>query len=76
MFQANQKSPDKSDLYEDGKYVVLDDTFMQKEDYWYEDIKTDILILEEKYKGIVVGQTIGDFAKKKKLYMKKRVKDL
>ena len=60
MFQANQKSPDKSDLYEDGKYVVLDDTFMQKEDYWYEDIKTDILVLEDKYKGIVVGHPMAD----------------
>ena len=60
MFQANQKSPDKSDLYEDGKYVVLDDTFMQKEDFWYEDIKTDILILEDKYKGIVVGHPMAD----------------
>lgn len=60
MFQANQKSPDKSDLYENGKYVVLDDTFMQKEDFWYEDIKTDILILEDKYKGIVVGHPMAD----------------
>ena len=60
MFQANQKSPDKSDLYEDGKYVVLDDTFMQKEDFRYEDIKTDILILEDKYKGIVVGHPMAD----------------
>lgn len=60
MFQANQKSPDKNDLYKDGKYVILDDTFMQKDDYWYEDIKTDILILEEKYKGVVVGHPMAD----------------
>ncbi len=60
MFQANQKSPDKNDLYPNGKYVVLNEKHMQKDDYWYEDIKTDILILENKYKGIVVGHPMAD----------------
>ena len=60
MFQANQKSPDKNDLYPDGKYIVINEAHMKKDDYWYEDIKADILILEEKYKGIVVGHPMAD----------------
>lgn len=60
IFQATQKTITNGVDYPDGKYVVLNDTYMQKEDYWEERIETDILILEEKYKGVVVGNQMAD----------------
>lgn len=60
IFQAIQKTENNNIEYEDGKYVVLTEEHMKKEDYWYEEIPADILILSEKYKGIVVGNQMAD----------------
>lgn len=60
IFQALQKTENNNIEYEDGKYVVLTEEHMKKEDYWYEEIPADILILSEKYKGIVVGNQMAD----------------
>lgn len=60
IFQAHQKSELNSLDYENGKYIVLNDNHMKKTDYWFEDLPADILILEEKYKGIVVGNQMAD----------------
>ncbi|MDO4995669.1 MAG: laccase domain-containing protein [Bacilli bacterium] len=60
VIQATQKYKDCNFDYPDGKYVVLNETHMQKKDYWKERIEADILILEEKYKGVVLGNQMAD----------------
>lgn len=60
VIQATQKYKDCNFDYPDGKYVVLNETHMQKKDYWKERIEADILILEEKYKGVVIGNQMAD----------------
>lgn len=60
IFQAKQKTDNNSMDYENGKYIVLSDKHMQKEDYWYEDLPADILIISNKYPNIVVGNQMAD----------------
>ncbi len=60
VFQPLQKNGTNNVEYPDGKYIILDESYMTKEDYWFERIPTDILILEEKYKGIVIGHQMAD----------------
>ena len=60
MFQANQKSNFNNVKYTDGKYVVINEKHLQSEDYWYENIPADILIISNKYKNIVVGNQMAD----------------
>ena len=60
IFQATQKLDNGEIDYPNGKYVVLNDSHMQKDDYWEERIETDILIIGEKYKGVVVGNQMAD----------------
>lgn len=60
IFQASQKNEINKLEYPNGKYTVLTAEHMQKEDFWYENLPTDILILEEKYKNIVVGNQMAD----------------
>lgn len=60
IVQALQKNDNNNVSYPDGTYVVLNDKYFQKEDYWYEQIPTDILLLKEEYKNIVVGHQMAD----------------
>ncbi len=60
IFQAKQKTDTNNVKYEDGKYIVLTTEHMQKEDYWYEDLPADILIISNKYQNIVVGNQMAD----------------
>lgn len=60
MFQALQKTPTNNIDYPDGKYIVLLDKHMKKEDYWYEDLPADILIISNKFPNIVVGNQMAD----------------
>ena len=60
IFQALQKTDTNKINYPDGKYVVLDDSYMDDRDYFKKNIETDILIISEKYKNIVVGNQMAD----------------
>ncbi len=59
MFQVTQKMED-SDVYPDNKTVIIDESYMTKEDYFKEKILADILIINEKYKGIVLSHRMAD----------------
>ena len=60
IFQALQKTPLNKLNYPDGKYIILSDKNMTKEDYWYEELPADILIISNKYKNIIVGNQMSD----------------
>lgn len=60
MFQANQKTNNNNVNYTDGKYIVIKDEHLNKEDYWEENLPADILIISNKYKHIVVGNQMAD----------------
>lgn len=60
IFQANQKNEVNKVNYPDGKYIVLGEENMQKDDYWYENLPADILIISSKYPNIVVGNQMAD----------------
>lgn len=60
IFQAEQKNDNNADLYPNGKYVVITENYMNKENYWDEKIETDILIISDKHKGVVVGNQMAD----------------
>lgn len=60
MFQALQKTENNNIEYPDGKYIVLSDKNMTKEDYWYEELPADILIISNEYPNIVVGNQMAD----------------
>ncbi|MDD5888187.1 MAG: laccase domain-containing protein [bacterium] len=60
VFQANQKTATNGITYEDGKYVILTEKNMQKEDFWFEDLPADILIISNKFPNIVVGNQMAD----------------
>jgi len=59
MFQVIQKMEDNDD-YEDNKYVLLDESYMTKEDYFKEEIKADILVITSKYPNIVLSHRMSD----------------
>lgn len=60
IFQAKQKTETNGVEYPDGKYIVLNEEHMQKDDFWYEDLPADILIISNKYPNIVVGNQMAD----------------
>lgn len=60
IFQAVQKDPNNNIEYPNGKYVILSEENMQKEDYWYEQIPADILMISEKYPNVVIGNQMSD----------------
>lgn len=60
IFQATQKNSNNNIEYPDGKYVVIDEKYMTNDNFWDERIETDILIITEKYKGIVIGNQMAD----------------
>lgn len=59
MFQVTQKMED-NDSYPDNKYVLLDEKYMQKEDFFTEEIKADILVITNKYKKIALSHRMAD----------------
>lgn len=60
IFQVKQKTESNPSDYPDGEYVVLTDKHMKKDDYWYEEIPGDILIISQEYPNIVVGNQMAD----------------
>ncbi len=59
MFQTTQKMED-NDSYPNNKYVLIDDSYMTKDDYFKEEIKADILIIKKDYKGIALAHRMAD----------------
>ena len=59
ILRSIQKGLSKVD-YEDGKYILLDDKYMKKVDYYFEPLPADILIISEKYPKIIVGNPQAD----------------
>lgn len=60
IFQALQKTETNNINYPDGKYIVLNEQNMELDDYWYEQLPADILIISNKFKKIVVGNQMAD----------------
>lgn len=60
MIQALQKTEANKIDYPDGKYHIINEKDIEHEDLWYVEIPTDILILKEEYKNIVVGNQMAD----------------
>ena len=59
MFHPRQKMED-NDRYPDDKAVILDEKYMQKEDYFTENIETDILIISKDYPRVAVTHNMAD----------------
>ncbi len=59
MIQAIQKMED-NDSYKDNKVVIIDDKYLQKDDYFKEKIYSDILIINNKYKGVALCHRMAD----------------
>lgn len=59
MFQVEQKMEDNND-YPDNKAVLIEEKYLTKEDYFTEKIKADILVITNKYKGIVLSHRMAD----------------
>ena len=59
IFHIRQKGLSNID-YEDGKYVLINDNHMKKQDYYQEDIQGDILIISEKYKEVAIVNPQAD----------------
>ena len=60
IVMAHQKNDNNLLEYKDGKYIVIKEEYFTKNDYWYIDLQTDILILPEKIKNIIVGHQMSD----------------
>ena len=60
ILRANQKSPIKKLKYKDGKYILITEKYMQKEDYYQEQIPTDILIISNRFKKVAIGNPQAD----------------
>lgn len=59
IFRARQKGLSPVE-YPDGKYILLNDSHMTKEDYFWEDLPADILIISEKHPRVIVGNPQAD----------------
>ena len=59
MFQIEQKMED-NDTYPDNLAVEITDKYLKKEDYFTEQIKGDILVIRNQYKGIVLCHRMAD----------------
>ena len=60
MFQAQHKNAINTLDFPDGKYIILTKDHMTKEDFWYESLPTDILMITEEYPNVVVGHQMAD----------------
>lgn len=59
IFKANQKGQYKTN-HKDGDYILLDEKYMKKDDYYEEELPTDILIISSKYPKVAVGNPQAD----------------
>lgn len=60
MIQAVQKTETNNIEYPDGKYININDKILTTDDYWYLNLEADILMISNKYKGIVIGNMCAD----------------
>lgn len=60
IFQAYQKNDVNKLNYPDGTYHLITDEDIASDDLWYVEIPADILVIEEKYKNVVVGNQMAD----------------
>ena len=60
MIQAVQKTETNNVKYPDGKYISINDKILTTDDYWYLNLEADILMINNKYKGIVIGNMCAD----------------
>lgn len=60
IFQATHKKKENNIDYPDGKYILINKSHLTKEDFWYEELPADILIITSEYPNIVVGNQTGD----------------
>lgn len=59
IFRSRQKGLSPVE-YPDGKYILLNDSHMKKDDFYFEDLPADILIISDKYPNIIVGNPQAD----------------
>lgn len=59
IFRSRQKGLSKVN-YPDGKYILIDDSYMTKEDYFYEDLPADILVISSKYPKVAIANPMAD----------------
>ena len=59
IFKGRQKGLSNID-YPDGKYILLNEKHMTKEDYYMEDLQADILVISKDYPNIIVGNPQAD----------------
>lgn len=59
MFEVEQKMEDNG-IYVDNRYVIIDEKYMTKDDFFKEKIKADILMITNKYKNIVLCHRMAD----------------
>ncbi len=60
ILQPAQKDVEIGLDYPDGTYKRIDDTYLQREDLWYETIPADILVIDDNYPNIVIGHRAAD----------------
>lgn len=59
IFQVTQKMDDNKS-YKDNRYVVINEKYMDKEDYFDKVIKADILMITKDYPGVAVAHIAAD----------------
>lgn len=60
ILQPSQKDVEKNINYPDGAYIKVDPKKLTKEDYWYEKLPCDILLITKEYPNIVIGHRMAD----------------
>ena len=60
IFQPCQKDVKYIEDYPDGKYIKISKENLSKEDYWYEEIPADIIMIDKNYPNIVIGHQMAD----------------
>ena len=60
IFHSTQKSNLNKINYPNGKYIVITNENLKKEDYWDEILECDILLISNKYPNIIVGNQMAD----------------
>lgn len=60
LVRATQKNDINNLEYPDGKYLVIEEKNIKKNDYWYEKLIADILIVPSTEKNITIGHQMAD----------------
>ena len=60
IIQAVQKNDSNKVEYTNGKYININEKLLTTDDYWYLNLEADILMISNKYKGIVIGNMCAD----------------